>query len=129
MAQLTPKKKIEFIEAYKRMAGNISAACKSANIPRKTYYNWMKDNEFAEDIYNAYEETIDWAESKLMRQIENDNITAIIFYLKTKGQKRGYVEKQDIGIASKSTEIVVYNDEAKHKLETLKKVKPDAEAD
>ncbi len=36
----------------------------------------------------------DVAESKLHGEIKEGNLTAIIFYLKTKQQKRGYVEKQ-----------------------------------
>jgi hypothetical protein len=30
-----------------------------------------------------------------MQQIDNDNLTAIIFYLKTQGKHLGYVERQE----------------------------------
>ena len=98
MAQISSKKKKAFLEAYKRLNGNISAACKSVNIPRRTYYNWIKKEGFVEEVEDAYESTIDWVENKLLKQVEADNITAIIFYLKTKGQKRGYIEKQKLEI-------------------------------
>ena len=35
----------------------------------------------------------DFAEGKLMQQIDGGNITAIIFYLKTQAKDRGYIEK------------------------------------
>ena len=34
------------------------------------------------------------AEDQLIKQIREGNLTATIFYLKTKGQARGYIEKQ-----------------------------------
>ena len=34
-----------------------------------------------------------WAEGKLLQAINQGNMTAIIFYLKTKGKHRGYVQK------------------------------------
>ena len=111
MAQISEKKKEAFIEAYKRLSGNISASCKAVDVPRRTYYNWMKDEEFRQDIESAYEQTIDWVESKLLKQIDSNNITAIIFYLKTKGKSRGYVETQDITMTGNLTPQIVLRDE------------------
>lgn len=121
MAQNGTKKKNDFIEAYKRMAGNISAACKATNIPRRTYYNWIKNDAFRNEVDTAYEETIDWVESKLMRQIEDGSITAIIFYLKTKGAKRGYIERYtlDQNINNTNPVFVVKDKATKDILENL----------
>ena len=41
---------------------------------------------------------IDLAESKLMENIEDNDNTSIIFFLKTKGKKRGYIEKQEVEV-------------------------------
>ena len=45
------------------------------------------------EIENAVEFMIDFAENKLFEFIRAGNLTATIFYLKTRGQRRGYVEQ------------------------------------
>ena len=52
----------------------------------------MKNEAFKAEVEAINEASLDYVESKLMTAIHNDNITAIIFYLKTKGKKRGYIE-------------------------------------
>ena len=77
--------------------GNISFACKSANISRQTYYNWMeKDDSFSVEVENVSEELLDFAESKLAERIKNGHTAELIFFLKTKGRKRGYTEQVQI---------------------------------
>ena len=62
--------------------GHITEACKSANIPRRTYYNWIKeDPNFAVDVQIVEESLIDYAKSKLMENIAGNDTTAIIFFL------------------------------------------------
>lgn len=61
---------------------------------RRNFYYWKENNEkFREAIEDAEESNIDMAESKLKQAILNNDMTAIIFFLKTKGKKRGYVEQ------------------------------------
>ena len=43
---------------------------------------------------------LDFAESQLHSQIKDGSTSATIFYLKTKGKKRGYVEKQELDLTS-----------------------------
>ena len=64
---------------------------------RTTYYAWIDDDkDFENEVRDVNEELLDFAESQLMHHITKGNLTAIIFYLKTKGQSRGYIEKQYI---------------------------------
>ena len=64
---------------------------------RSTYYAWIDDDkDFENEVRDVNEELLDFAESQLMNHITKGNLTAIIFYLKTKGQSRGYIEKQYI---------------------------------
>ena len=93
----TKKNKDLFLKALEKNAGNVSESCKKINIGRDTFYKWYKkDNKFKKQVEEIRESLIDLTESKLMEQIKDGNITAIIFYLKTKGKSRGYVEKQEI---------------------------------
>lgn len=84
-----------FLEALAAAAGIVLTACKSVNVSRSTYYRWYKeDAAFAERVDEISEEQLDFVEGKLLKSIKDGDTTAIIFYLKTKGKKRGYSEKQ-----------------------------------
>lgn len=89
-------KKNKFLKAYRDGKGIIVYACNKSGISRKTFYNWKEsDDDFRQKCDEIDEETIDIVESKLLTAINDDNLTATIFYLKTKGRKRGYVEMVD----------------------------------
>lgn len=89
-------KRDQFIQAYRSKAFNITAACKELKISRQTYYEWLKDPEFAEDIQSAREELIDYVESELIRSIKAGDHASIFFFLKCQAKHRGYVERQEI---------------------------------
>lgn len=85
----------KFLEALAAAAGIVLTACESVNVSRSTYYRWYKeDAAFAERVDEISEEQLDFVEGKLLKSIKDGDTTAIIFYLKTKGKKRGYSEKQ-----------------------------------
>tara|TARA_R110002020_G_scaffold223840_8_gene433070 strand:- start:3 stop:380 length:378 start_codon:yes stop_codon:yes gene_type:complete len=97
IVQKTDKKKKDFLISLRNNNGNISEACNATNIGRQTYYDWIeKDLVFKQDADDTQESLIDLAESKLIENIEDNDNTSIIFFLKTKGKKRGYIEKQTI---------------------------------
>ena len=88
-------RKDTFIENLKKSGGIICAACESTGINRSTYYRWMEtDGGFAESVGEVMDAQLDFVESRLMNLIRNNDTTATIFYLKTKGRKRGWNEKQ-----------------------------------
>ena len=92
----TDRKKKKFIEALRDGRGIVTYACQKTGISRQTYYNWCQsDSEFKQLAEEVNDTTIDLVESKLLNAINEDNLTAIIFYLKTKGKKRGYVERTE----------------------------------
>lgn len=98
-AKKRKRTKERLLIALAESKGIVSYACEAVKITRKTFYEWVKeDAEFAEKVEEITESTLDKVEGKLLEAINDDNLTAIIFYLKTKGRKRGYVEQFDANI-------------------------------
>ena len=88
-------KQLQFIKVYEGSMCNISIACKKMGISRTTFYNWRENPKFDNLIKDCEEAQIDFVETKLHQKIADGDTTATIFYLKTKGKKRGYVEQVD----------------------------------
>lgn len=88
-----------FLEAYEKSFGNILVSCKTVGIARQTYYNWIQEDEqFKKDVetIEPQERFLDFLEGKLVEKINGGDVTSLIFALKTKGKRRGYVERQEI---------------------------------
>lgn len=87
----------QMIDAIQEAEGNLSAAARIVGCARSTVHRYV--NEYA-TVAAAYEEAnetaIDIAENELMKQVKKGSIPAIIFFLKTKGKSRGYVERQEV---------------------------------
>lgn len=93
----TKTRKKRFLDALHASLGNISEAAKAVGINRRTYYDWLKDDpDFAQAAENISEAQVDLVEGKLLERIKEGDTTATIFYLKTKGKKRGWSEKLEI---------------------------------
>lgn len=103
--------------ALEQYHGIVSVACTSISLSRSTFYNWVNtDPEFKAKVDEIQEVAIDFVESKLFEKINGVQVrkgvdnetgedivydqppsdTAIIFYLKTKAKKRGYVERSEL---------------------------------
>ena len=120
------RRKKTFLRLFPNKACNISETCKSINVDRKTYYKWIAaDEDFKEKVDYIQESFIDMAESQLLKMITGytdsyerayrekgvlkteivnkrvspDN-TCLIFFLKTKGKERGYIESNKMDITS-----------------------------
>jgi len=90
-------KKESILKALEKSLGIVTVACKKTETPRSTFYKWLnEDEDFANQVKDIENIALDFAESQLHQQIGNNNTTATIFYLKTKGKKRGYIERQEI---------------------------------
>lgn len=95
--QVSTHKKRLMLKALEKSLSVVTTACKQVGIDRQTHYNWLKkDSKYAEQVKSIEDITLDFAESQLHKQIQEGNTTATIFLLKTKGKKRGYVERQEI---------------------------------
>lgn len=93
----TEQHKKAVIEALEKSLGVVTTACRTVGIGRTQFYNWLKDDEdFAKEVNDIQNIALDYVESKLFENIKKGKTSEMIFYLKTKGKKRGYVERQEI---------------------------------
>jgi len=102
----TKKKKAIMIQELTKSLGNITTACNKTEINRLTYYEWVKnDPKFKAAVEDIPEQRLDYYEKKLDELCESGNPAAVIFYLKTKGKNRGYIETQKQEIDMTVTKI------------------------
>lgn len=77
----------------------VQIACEKASIARATFYRWRKtDKDFAQKVDKALSEGVnlvnEMAESQLISAIKDQNMTAIMFWLKH--HKQVYSNKLEI---------------------------------
>jgi hypothetical protein len=107
----TLKKKL--LEALEQSLGIVTDACKMAELSRQSHYRWLKDDELYREAVEAIQDmALDFAESSLYQQIREKNTPATIFYLKTKGKHRGYIERTEIDLGVKTNNLPDWMDES-----------------
>lgn len=103
--------KSEIKKAIQGSGGYISEIARRLKCDWHTADKYIKEFELTEDLIIEDERATDRAEIKLMEAIEDGEIAAIIFRLKTKGKKRGYVERQEVtGAGGDKVIIQVHSD-------------------
>lgn len=120
MKKDTEKNKARVLEALKQSMGLVTTACRMANISAPTFYNWLHaDASFKASVDEIMELQCDNVEGMLFKKIAEGDTTAAIFYLKTKGRKRGYVQN-----ATPNEDVVFASDDAtdKDKDEQIRKL-------
>jgi hypothetical protein len=87
----------DIIAALAKTKGMVYLAAEVLGCQPKTIYNRFKTSP---SVYESYqkenERSLDVAELQLIKQLNDGNTTALIFYLKTKGKRRGYVERVEV---------------------------------
>lgn len=128
------------LKALEKSLGVVTTACEAARVGRTSYYEYYKnDKKFKKAVDELSNKALDFVESKLFERIKgyehpedkvfnNDgsamvvpmikhyppDAASMIFYLKTKGKKRGYIEKTEIDIQG-GVSSITFEDAAKKK--------------
>lgn len=90
-------KKTKFLQSLENNKGIVTYAAQESNIGRSTHYKWYsEDEEYKAAVDEIVDTAIDYVEHKLFERIEAGDTTAAIFFLKTRGKSRGYIERQQI---------------------------------
>lgn len=122
-------KKKAMLKALESSLGVVTTACESVGIKRNSHYRWMnEDEEYRVQVESLTDLAIDFAESKLFELINGahrevstpdgkvisikdaPNTSATIFYLKTRGKKRGYVERTELAGVNDAPIQIIIND-------------------
>jgi len=105
----TEQHKKAVLAALEKTLGVVTSACKTAGVGRTQFYNWLKeDPDFKAAVKDIENVALDFAETQLHKQIANGNPTSTIFYLKTKGKDRGYVERRELETRDVTIEPVIF---------------------
>ena len=92
----TSAAKKAMVEALEKTLGIVTMACNTANLSRTQHYAWYNTDEKYRDAVDSVSDiALDFAESQLHKQIKEGEVSSTIFYLKTKGKRRGYVERTE----------------------------------
>ena len=99
------------IEALEKSLGIVTTACKTVGISRETHYRWTREDEnYKELVEGIADIALDFAESQLHKQIKDGEVSSTIFYLKTKGKKRGYIERTEQEVSISKPIIIDWTD-------------------
>ena len=83
-------------EALLKANGVYTVAAKLLDCDRRTVARFVDRNQdLLDDIEEARSRIVDLAENKLFNEINEGNLTAVIFALKTLGKSRGYIERAE----------------------------------
>jgi hypothetical protein len=108
--------KSAMVEALEKSLGIVTTACKTVGIARSTHYNWMEsDEDYKKAVEDIADIALDFAESQLHKQIQGGEVSSTIFYLKTKGKKRGYIERTELSASVAMTEKPLWFDDLEEK--------------
>jgi|LauGreDrversion4_2_1035121.scaffolds.fasta_scaffold1245743_2 hypothetical protein len=84
------KEQTEYLNLLTQVMGVESIALERSGTSKETLNKWKENIFFLEGIKQVEERQLDYVENALFRLINEGNISAIQFYLKTKGKERGY---------------------------------------
>ena len=97
----TSDTKSKMLEALEGNLGIVTVAANKAGIHRSTHYQWMQDDaDYKKKVEELNNVCLDFAESKLFDNIRKNKETSTIFFLKTRGKNRGYVERREVDLGT-----------------------------
>jgi hypothetical protein len=118
------QQKKRLLLALRASLGVVETACNTAKVARSNHYLWLKkDPKYAAEVAEVDDVAIDFGESQLYKLMKGYTLpdtkvflnsdskqpiivpitkhigtdaSAVIFFLKTRGKKRGYIERSEV---------------------------------
>lgn len=99
--------KKDYIKAITEAQGLISVAARRLGVSRSTLYSAIdRHKDVAAALADARERTTDLAEGRLYEKINEGDTSSIIFYLRTQGRNRGYVERTESEVSVRGEVLI-----------------------
>ena len=119
----TNTQKRNMLLALRKSLGIVTKAAKmvtedetDAERLRQNHYEWLKtDAEYKEAVESIEGIVLDYAESQLFKRVAKGDTTAIIFLLKCRGKKRGYVERAEMDLTTSVPQLIIHVDTEEQK--------------
>ena len=87
----------EVIASIEKNRGNIAAVGRQMGVSRMTIHRYMHEHPtIRAALDDARESMLDNAESVLYKKVLEGSTPELIFFLKTQGRNRGYVERSEV---------------------------------
>ena len=103
-------KKNRILKLLSENLGIITPVLKKVKVSYTTYKKWItEDDDFKNSIDEIESEQFDFVENVLFENIKSGDRTSVIFYLKSRGGSRRYVDKQVIEQSVSYTEPLKIN--------------------
>lgn len=81
-------------EAMRAASGIVSDAARSLGVRRTTLYRWLERHKDVQALVGEYrEDLVDLAEKRIRKKVDDDDLGAMIWVLKTLGKRRGWIER------------------------------------
>ena len=97
MAKVNGHTAEQVIKAIEDAHGILTVAAQNLGVSRMTVYRYCKRYPTIQQALDEEREKwIDNAEMQLIKAVNKGSIPAIMFFLKTVGKSRGYVERQEV---------------------------------
>lgn len=92
--------------------GNLAAVSRRMGVSRTAIYNRINESPtLQQTLADARETMLDNAESVLYKKVLEGSTPELLFFLKTQGRNRGYVERQEIDHSGDVTTRVIQGPE------------------
>ena len=89
-------RKKAMLAALERSLGIVTHAAREVGIDRNTHYDWMKkDPDYRAAAETIDDAVVDFGETALFNNVKKGREASIIFLLKCRGRKRGYIERYE----------------------------------
>lgn len=92
----------ELVPLLEKDKGNVAAVARRFGVSRGTILNRINESPTLQKVLDdARQSMLDNAESVLYKKVLEGSTAELIFFLKTQGKERGYIERNELDVRAK----------------------------